>query len=266
VSDPEADKAARVKAAVRKNFAESPEAYDRFEDRWGLFGELTRRLIEAMDLAPSARVLDVGCGSGASCRPLLEAVPRGKIVGLDISPEMIDSARRALGDRPGLRFVVGDAAEMDACVSGRFDAVLYTASAFLIPDLGRSLAAARRVLEPGGRIGLVFMDAVVDEQGRNLLHLAEDRAQTGANFKRAIYLQQAIDTFEVFCNDVRHLAHEVEMSREALRQFYSIPAQSAGLYPRLPFEQRQDRLDELFIHLPPTVRFRWPIMVGRAKN
>lgn len=266
MSDLEAQKAARIKEAVRNNFSESPEAYDRFEARWGMFTDLTRRLIAALDLSPSARVLDVGCGSGASCRPLLEAVPGGEVVGLDLSPEMIDSAERALAGRPGIRFVVGDAAEMDACVSGEFDAVLYTASAFLIPDLDRSFEAARRILRPGGQIGLTFMDVVVDEQGQDLLRRAEAETRTGASFKRPIYLQQAIDSFEALFDDVRHRANDLVLPRETLRQFYAIPAPSAGLYPRLSFAERQDRLDKLFVHLPQTVRFRWPIMVGRAGN
>ncbi|MBU0517203.1 MAG: hypothetical protein KJ621_20810, partial [Proteobacteria bacterium] len=71
------DKAALVKAAIVKNFAVSPDAYDQFEARWGMFAELTRRLIRAVGLAPIDRVLDVGCGSGASCRPLVEVLSNG---------------------------------------------------------------------------------------------------------------------------------------------------------------------------------------------
>ena len=256
------EKAAMVKAAIKKAFALSPEPYDKFEARWGLFADLTRRLIAAMDLSSSDRVIDVGCGSGASCRPLISALPQGEIVGLDISPEMIDAAQRFLGDYPNVTLVVGDAARLDEHLTGKFDAALYTASAFLIPDLARSLDSALKVLKPGGKIGLTFMVGLYDGQGADLLRLAEQEAQTGANFKRAIYLEQAVRVFEERIRDVSHLTHDLELPRQAMRQFYSIPAQSAGVYPNSNYDQRQANLDKLFYHMPEQILFRWQIMIG----
>src|ERR687884_217428 len=51
------------------------------------------------DLAPDARVLDVGCGTGRMAEALLELVPRGRVLGIDASPDMVALARERLGDR-----------------------------------------------------------------------------------------------------------------------------------------------------------------------
>ena len=62
------------------------------------------------DLAPGqgARVLDLGCGTGRAVEALRRVVgARGSVAGVDVTPEMVDTARRAGRDRQGV-FVVGD--------------------------------------------------------------------------------------------------------------------------------------------------------------
>jgi trans-aconitate 2-methyltransferase len=50
-------------------------------------------------IAPDATVLDVGCGTGRVTEQLLELVPRGRVLAFDASPEMVELARKRLGDR-----------------------------------------------------------------------------------------------------------------------------------------------------------------------
>src|SRR5918995_5906607 len=50
-------------------------------------------------IAPDATVLDVGCGSGRVTEALVALVPRGRVLALDASADMVALARRRLGDR-----------------------------------------------------------------------------------------------------------------------------------------------------------------------
>ena len=53
--------------------------------------------IDAMDLGPDSRVLDVGCGTGFAVRKLASLIPEGKACGIDISPGMVEQARSGAG-------------------------------------------------------------------------------------------------------------------------------------------------------------------------
>src|SRR5262245_31131878 len=50
-------------------------------------------------IAPDATVLDAGCGTGRVTEALLPLVPRGHVLAIDASPDMVDLARRRLGER-----------------------------------------------------------------------------------------------------------------------------------------------------------------------
>ena len=56
---------------------------------------ITLPVLEKMRIAPTNNILDVGCGAGWLSRRLAKLVPEGRVVGLDISDEMIRHARRS---------------------------------------------------------------------------------------------------------------------------------------------------------------------------
>ncbi|MGH2955975.1 MAG: class I SAM-dependent methyltransferase [Solirubrobacterales bacterium] len=136
--------------------------------RWLLGGELhpggettTRRSLELIGAKPGERLLDVGSGTGSSA--LVAAREFGCVVaGVDYGPAAVRDAQQAaeaegLCDQVG--FVVGDAESLPFR-EGEFDAVLCECSLSTFPDKRRALAEMRRVLRPGGRLGL--SDVVVD--------------------------------------------------------------------------------------------------------
>jgi demethylmenaquinone methyltransferase/2-methoxy-6-polyprenyl-1,4-benzoquinol methylase len=115
-------------------------------DRWW-----RRAALAALDLRPSDRVLDLGCGTGALTAPLGD---RAAVVGLDVSGAMLAQARTRSRRNHGARFVQGSAFRLPFR-DGAFTAV---ASAFVLrnlDDLPAALAEASRVSAPGARLALV---------------------------------------------------------------------------------------------------------------
>ncbi|MFI0451098.1 class I SAM-dependent methyltransferase [Actinomadura sp. 6N118] len=113
------------------------------------------RLVARVGVAAGEEVLDAGCGRGACLFPAAKAVmPGGRVVGVDLSPEMV-GLTRADAERRGLADVivnVGDAQAPDF-PEGTFDAVLSGFVLRLLPDPAAALRSYARVLRPGGRFG-----------------------------------------------------------------------------------------------------------------
>lgn len=150
------DEAERHKAFVADVFGRTAERYDRVGTP--LFAPLGRRLVELADIAPGATVLDIATGSGAVLLPAAEAAgPEGRVIGIDLSPEMVHAANRAiaehgLAERAEAR--VGDAESLDHLPDDAFDAVLCGCGISFFPDPDRAVSEFRRVLRPGGTVGL----------------------------------------------------------------------------------------------------------------
>ena len=114
-------------------------------------------------LAPGEVVLDLGCGAGIDTLLAALAVgPAGKAVGLDMTPEMVERARRhavemKLANVEILEGLIEEIPLPDASV----DVVVSNGVLNLSTRKSRVLAEAMRVLRPGGRLSIV--DFVLDE-------------------------------------------------------------------------------------------------------
>lgn len=113
------------------------------------------------DLPPTARILDIGCGSGDFTIKLADLVPHGHVVGLDPQPSMLAQARAVA--RPNQSFVLGAAQDLaslithgEPALTGPFDAVVSRAVLQWVPlaDHPGVLAAAAGMLRPGGLLRL----------------------------------------------------------------------------------------------------------------
>lgn len=125
------------------------ETYERVSD---LQLETGRRLVERLEVEEGARVLDVGCGTGRLTRWIAERVgPRGDVVGVDPLEERIAVARSHGG---AVRFEVGQAEALDAFEDASFDVVVLSSVLHWVADKAKALAEIRRVLRPGGRLGV----------------------------------------------------------------------------------------------------------------
>ena len=91
------------------------------QEEWGT------EVLERLDLSGDETVLDAGCGSGRVTRLLLERLPRGRVIGVDAAPSMIEEARSNLseyGDRVELR--VGNLVDLE--MEAEVDAVFSNAT------------------------------------------------------------------------------------------------------------------------------------------
>jgi ubiquinone/menaquinone biosynthesis C-methylase UbiE len=99
------------------------------------------------------RVLDVGCGTGFMALRFAEL--GHSVTGIDLSPQMIDRARRkAEEDSLQIEFRVGDAAEVDSA-DETYDLVVARHVIWNLPQPERGVGEWLRVLRPGGRLVLI---------------------------------------------------------------------------------------------------------------
>ncbi|GAB4544479.1 MAG: methyltransferase domain-containing protein [Anaerolineales bacterium] len=171
------------KARLAEHFDAVSSTYDGLD----FLQVAARRFVECAPLSAGMSVLDVATGTGIV--PLLAAEKigaAGKIIGVDISAEMLAVAKQNLAARmakspdssekqkvesrariakspdfaesqkvesqetfDSVQFQTGDAENLDF-PNQSFDAVLCASSLFFIPDISKALKEARRVLKPNG--------------------------------------------------------------------------------------------------------------------
>lgn len=110
---------------------------------------ITLPVLEKMQLAPEDNVLDVGCGAGWLSRRLAKRVPQGRVVGTDISDDMIRHARRASADHGNLLFVAGEVGAIP-WQGDFFSRVISVESSYYWPDPAVGMKEIFRVLQDGG--------------------------------------------------------------------------------------------------------------------
>jgi SAM-dependent methyltransferase len=118
-----------------------------------------------VDLAPAdpeARWVEIACGPGLIARALAPRV--GSVVGLDLTPAMVEKARAeaAAAGVENVSFEVGDATALDIA-DDSFDGAITRFSLHHIPAPVRVLEEMRRVVRPGGWV--VVSDFVTDDEG-----------------------------------------------------------------------------------------------------
>lgn len=125
---------------------------DRFE---GMIAPIGAALLARADYQPGERVLDLGCGGGATTLAIAETVgPQGAAVGLDIAPMLIEAAaERAAGAGSSARFVCADAATA-SLGEPRFDRLFSRFGSMFFADPAAAFANLREMLVPGARIDL----------------------------------------------------------------------------------------------------------------
>jgi len=121
------------------------DAYDRDA---GCVSGLGQGLVDLLGSVAGADVLDLGCGTGDLAALLRERGAR--VLGVDASVEMIDSARKKFADQvgPSLGFECADGQRLE--FRSRFDHVFSNAALHWMPSAGSVAQGVARALRPGG--------------------------------------------------------------------------------------------------------------------
>lgn len=126
------------------------EMYDQLGHRQFDHGKL---LIADLEVLPGHHVLDIGTGTGRLGEYVAEQVaPHGLVIGIDPLASRVEVARRHTARN--FRVQVGRAEDLSEFAAERFDIVYYNSVFHWIGDQPMALREARRVLKPGGRLGI----------------------------------------------------------------------------------------------------------------
>ena len=239
----------KVKRNVADNFDQSIGMYQAFESKYGFFASYALKLAESIGLEKGSSVLDVGCGYGLSAEAL-NARYGCHVFGVDLSPAMI-AAGQYLEKNDAINLMVGDGENLAPVIGDRrFDYVLYNASIFIFPDLAKSIDEAFNCLRFGGKIAFSYYPQLIGKDNVDLLAVAFNRlGEPLPRFRVISDYPDACNALADRCGHIRHHRWAQSLDIGFMQDFFSIPAQSASLFPGRSYAERRDLVNGLFATL-----------------
>ena len=150
---------------------------------------MAQEVLALLDLKGSERILDVGCGDGKITAEIASRAPRGSVVGVDPSRDMISFAQSHFGPatRPNLRFEVADA----RCLpfQDEFDLVVSFNALHWIPEQDTALTSIHSALIAGGKAQLRLVAAGARKSLENVVE------ETRRTSKWSVYFRDFRDPY-----------------------------------------------------------------------
>lgn len=147
----------------------------------------SRWAVQLLDVRPTDRVIELGCGPGVAIAALATRATRGLVVGVDHSQVMIGQARRRsrAAVRAGRVRLINTSVASLSISGGPFDAALAVNTVGMWPDPPERLRELGRLLRPGGRIALVSQPRCPGATAATSRAAADELAAllTGAGFE-----------------------------------------------------------------------------------
>jgi ubiquinone/menaquinone biosynthesis C-methylase UbiE len=132
----------------------SGNQYEKFMGRWSNL--VAGKFLAWLDIFPGSSWLDVGCGTGAITKLILETSQPKKVVSIDSSPDFIFQVQQLITN-PVASFQVGTAEALEL-ESNSLDAVVSGIMLNFVPQPETAVEEMIRVAKPGGTIGIFLWD------------------------------------------------------------------------------------------------------------
>ena len=116
-----------------------------------IFDDYAHDMARRLAVREGERVLELACGTGIVTREIVKTLPKSaRLLATDLSAAMLDVARTEVADDYRVSYQAVDACELPFA-DASFDAIACQYGVMFFPDKVKAMAAARRVLAPGGR-------------------------------------------------------------------------------------------------------------------
>jgi SAM-dependent methyltransferase len=161
------------------------------------------------------------------------------------------AAGRSMEKSEEVSLVVGDGENLSPIVGKRqFDYVLFNASIFIFPDAAKAIDEAFNCLSPGGKIAFSFYPHLLGGDESDLFEIAFKRLrEPPPRFRVITDYPNACKSLAGRCGNIRHHRWTLPLDIGFLQDFFSIPAQSASLFPGRGYKERCDLAKQLFATL-----------------
>lgn len=179
--------------------------------------QLRRALLSQIPFPRGARVVEVGCGTGVLTRVLATWPGVGEVLGLDLAPSLIERARQLAADLPGVRFEQADATALPLA-DEEVDVVVLDSTLSHLPEPGRALAEAARILRPGGVCAILdgdYATATVALSDHDPLQACVEAMMAGSVTDRFVVRRLAALASSAGLEDLRLTSHGYVESDDA---------------------------------------------------
>jgi len=154
-----------------------------YSRRSGLQQAMAEEVLALLDLEGSERVLDVGCGDGKITAEIATRLPRGMVLGVDPSRDMIAFASSHFGPaaRPNLRFEVADARFLP--FRSEFNLVVSFNALHWVPEQDAALRSIRAAMMLDGRVQIRLVPAGPRKSLENVVEETRQSSRWGGYFQ-----------------------------------------------------------------------------------